>query len=144
MMEQIIDPPNLSFWTLAVIYFQMFLQIFKKNSVGCKWNWKVLKANKTSENYKKNSLNHFSIWWSKKLTHQPRFLNSRCNVLSNYTCNFSINQLDSNETGKCWKQTKVVRIPKIFYFLTFFSIWMSKFSTSQPKFLNSFCNLLSN
>ena len=114
-------PPNLSFWTLAVIYFQMFLQIFKKNSVGCNWNWKVLKANKSSENNKKNLLlDHFSIWWSKKSTTQPRFLKSHRNVPLHFTCNFSINQLDSNETGKCWKQTKLVRISKVFIFKPYF------------------------
>ena len=33
MMEQIIDPPNLNFWALAVIYFQkIFCKFSKTNS----------------------------------------------------------------------------------------------------------------
>ena len=52
MMEQIIDPTNLNFWTLAVIYFQKIIANFQK-IVGCNWNWKVLKADKSSENIKK-------------------------------------------------------------------------------------------
>ena len=60
MMEQIIDHPNLSFWTLAVIYFQFFFANFQKK------------------------------------------------------------QLHASETGKSWKQTKVVKITKKNYFQTFF------------------------
>ena len=53
MMEQIIDPPpNLNFLTLAVIYFQKIIANFQKKMVGCNWNWKVLKADKSSENIK--------------------------------------------------------------------------------------------
>ena len=34
MMEQKNDPPNLGFWVLAVIYFQIFFAIFQKNRLG--------------------------------------------------------------------------------------------------------------
>ena len=56
MIDQIIDPPNLGFRTLVVIYFKNILAIFQKN------------------------------------------------------------QLHASETGKIWKQTKVVKITKKKYF----------------------------
>ena len=60
MIGQIIDPPNLGFRTLVVIYLKSILAILKKN------------------------------------------------------------HLHAIETGKCWRQTKVVRISKNFIFKPFF------------------------
>ena len=52
MMEQKIDPPNLGFWTPAIKGFQNILAIFQKKSVGCRWNWKILKRDKSSKKIK--------------------------------------------------------------------------------------------
>ena len=90
MMEQIIDPPNLGFWTLVVIYFQSILAIFQKKSVACKWNWKDLKANKSSENNKKKIfLNHFFYMMEQII--DPSNLNfwTLAVILSKYYCKFS-------------------------------------------------------
>ena len=43
MMEQKIDPTNLVFWTLAVIYFQIILAIFSKNQLDASETW-IFKA----------------------------------------------------------------------------------------------------
>ena len=63
---------------------------FSQESVGCKWNWKVLKGEKCGANIE-NFYNQiiFSIWWSKLSTPQPRFLSSSYIVLSNCFCIFS-------------------------------------------------------
>ena len=100
---------------------------FQKQSVRCRWNWKLLKAGKSSENIKKFCFQTvFPIWWSKISTPLPKFLNSFCNLLSNYFCNSSKNQLDANETGKCWKQTKIMRISKKIIFKPFFDMMEHK------------------
>ena len=39
-------PPETGFWNFAVIYVQTILAFSQKKSVGCKWNWKVLKGPK--------------------------------------------------------------------------------------------------
>ena len=62
MIGQIIDPPNLGFRTLVVIYLKSILAIFQKKSFACKWNWKDLKANKSSENNKKNIFKPFFLY----------------------------------------------------------------------------------
>ena len=93
-----------------------------KKSVRCKWNWKVLKGDKSSEIIEK-----FYFWviffymMQRKIDPPPWFLKCYYNLLSNYTSNSSKkNQLDASETGKCWKETKVVKISKKFIFESFF------------------------
>ena len=82
MIEQIIDPPNLGFRTLVVIYLKSILAIFQKN------------------------------------------------------------HLHASETGKIWKQTKVVKITKKYIFKQFFFLYDGANNRPPPpKFLNSCCNL---
>ena len=49
------------------------------------------------------------------------------------------NQLEASESGKCWKQTKVVKISKNIIFKPFFYMMEQKFGP-QPRFSNSCCN----
>ena len=64
MIEQIIDPPNLGFRTLVVIYLKSILAIFQKNH---------LHASETGKIWKQTI---FSIWWSKLSTPQPKFFST--------------------------------------------------------------------
>ena len=60
-----------------------------------------LESKQSSENKKIYIFKPFFDMMEQKSTPQPMFLSSHCNVVLDYTCNSSINQLDSNETGKC-------------------------------------------
>ena len=53
MIERKFDAPKLSVWTVAKILFNNVVEIIKKNSVGCKCHWKVLKGDKISEKVEK-------------------------------------------------------------------------------------------
>ena len=79
------------------------IQLVFKKSVRCRRNWKVLQADKSSENIEKFYIQTiFPIWWSKISTPYLSFA-----VI--YFQIFFL-QFDANETGKCWKQTKIVKI----------------------------------
>ena len=88
MKEQKIDPLTWVFELLPKFTFILYLQFFKKKSVGCKWNMEMLKWDKRGKNFKSFFYIIFSLWWSKTLKPQPRFLKSCCNLLSYCACNF--------------------------------------------------------
>ena len=58
---------------------------------------------KISENIKKKFVKQFFLYDGGKTRPpaQPRFLKTCFNLLSNYTCDFSKNQLVADKTGKC-------------------------------------------
>ena len=157
-------PPNLNFWTFAVIYFQKLIANFQKkkqlDAIETGKCWRLTKVGKISKIF---IFKPFFLYdWSK---YRPPNLGFRTLVViyfksiravfqknhlhasvviyfKSIRAVFQKNHLHASETGKIWKQTKVVKKTKK-NFWTIFSIRWSKLSTTQPKFLNSCCNLLS-
>ena len=115
-------PPNIGFWSFALTYFQFMLANFQKNQLDANETGKCLKQTKAVKISKKKFVKQFFLYDRAKTRPppQPRFLKPCFNLLSNYTCKFSKNQLDASETGKCWRQTKVMKISKRFIFNHFF------------------------
>ena len=62
----------------------------------------------------------FSMWWSKKSTPQPRFLDSYVHLLSNYTCDVSKKLVACKWNRKVQRMQKIVKILKFFNFNSFF------------------------
>ena len=93
MMEQIIDPSNLCFRTLAVIHFQIIFAIFqkkiKKNQLDASGTGKWGEQTKVVKISEKFMFKLFFDMMEQKIDPQPMFLKSCCNLLSNYFCNFS-------------------------------------------------------
>ena len=138
-------PPNLGFRTLVVIYLKSILAIFQKKSVASKWNWKDLKANKSSENNKKIFLNHFS-YMMEQIIDPPTsvFLNSCCNLLSNYYCKLSKKSVACKWNWKDLKANKSSENNKKIFLNHFFYMMEQIIDPPTSVFLNSCCNLLSN
>ena len=94
--------PSLWFWTIA---FKSVLAVFQKKG----WLQEKLESVEKKEKNEKIIFCHFrskfSIWHSKKSTHQPGFLNPPVHLLSNYMSNFWI------ETG--WVQQKLESVEKV-------------------------------
>ena len=60
MMEQIIDPQPKFLNSCCNLLSKNYCKFTKK--VGCNWNWKVLKADKSSENIKKFYIKPFFLY----------------------------------------------------------------------------------
>ena len=115
-------PPNLGFRTLVVIYLKSILAIFQKKN--------QLDADKTGKCWEQTT----EVRISKNFIFKPFFLYDWANYrpsnldfrnlvviyFKSILANFQKNHLDANKTGKCWKQTTVVRISKNFIFKPFF------------------------
>ena len=84
----------------------------------------------------------FSMWWSKKSTPQPRFLDSYIHLLSNYTCDVSKKLVACKWNRKVQRKQKIVKILKFFNFKSFFLYDGAKNRPPQPRFLNSYFHLL--
>ena len=62
----------------------------------------------------------FSMWWSKKSTPQPRFLDSCVHLLSNYSSDVSKKIVACKWNWKVQRRQKIVKILKFFKFKWFF------------------------
>ena len=86
----------------------------------------------------------FSMWWSKKSTPQPRFLDSYVHLLSNYSCDVSKKMVACKWNWKVQRRQKIVKILKFFKFKWFFLCDGAKNRPPQPRFSDSYVHLLSN
>ena len=116
---------------------------FQKKSVGCKWNWKVLRRKCRANN---KNFNFESFFLYDRAKNRPPNLG----FWAVATIYFRIilapfqkkNQMDASEIGKCWGNN-VGQTTKIF-FKSFFLYDRAENRPPQPRFLSCCYNLLSN
>ena len=143
MIEQIIDPPNLGFRTLVVIYLKSILAIFQKNHLHASETGKIWKQTKVVKITKKYIFKQFFFLYDGANNRPPHLNFWTLAVISIYFCNFSEKSVACTWNWKDLEANKSSENNKKIFLNHFFYI-MEQIIEPQHKFLNFCCNLLSN
>ena len=144
MIEHKIDPLNLGFWTLAIIYFRSKLAPYQENQFGASQIGKCSKETKFVK-YRKFIFLKNIFLYDRAKNRPPKlgFWTLAIIYFRSKLAPYQENQFGASQIGKCSKETKNCKISKIFILKKYFSIWSSEKSTPKTGFLNSCYNLRS-